>query len=67
MDIHYPTFHEVRLKIWSYTSEIQDLLRDRFGDKLLYNELDEVIGDIEDMQFECTDELGELFGEDDGS
>lgn len=65
MDIHYPAYNEVKRRIWSYTSDVQDLLRDKLGDKLLFNELNEVICEIEDMQFDCTDELRELFGEDD--
>ena len=65
MDIHYPAYDEVRRRVWSMTSDIQELLQDKLGDKLLYNELCEIIYEIEDMQFECTDDLKELFGEED--
>mgnify|MGYP007070176510 CR=1 FL=1 len=65
MDVHYPAFDEVKKRIWSLTSDIQDLLQDKLGDNLTYNALSEIVVEIEDMQFECVDELRELFGEDD--
>lgn len=65
MDVHYPAFDEVKKRIWSLTSDIQELLQDKLGDNLTYNALSEIVVEIEDMQFECVDELRELFGEDD--
>ena len=65
MDVHYPAFDEVKKRIWSLTSDIQELLEDKLGDNLTYNALSEIVVEIEDMQFECVDELRELFGEDD--
>ena len=65
MDIHYPAFEEVRHRIWDFTFDIQSVIQEKLGNKLLFNELNDIICEIEDMQSDCTDDLKEMFGKDD--
>lgn len=58
-----PEKKEISTLLWHFSDDVNALLIDKFGGKLLFNELQEVLSEIDELQFTYSDKLDEMYGE----
>lgn len=58
-----PEKKEISTLLWHFSDDVNTLLIDKFGGKLLFNKLQEILSEIDELQFTYSDKLDEMYGE----